>query len=92
MTMREFLDTVLDFIDVESLTDEEYDNLSLAEDAPVQPSVATYLSLKGLLEERGEPEGTLQRLRYYFLSADVQLSTEQMRATPRSQIWIGSRL
>lgn len=85
--MRDFLNAILDFIGVESLTDEEYDSLGVS--AQVY-NKTNYTALKGVLEDREEVSDTLDRLKYFFLAKGVAITTDAK--TPKSNILIGLSL
>lgn len=88
--LREFLDDILDFIGSESMTDEEYDSLpaGLSEEYTKE----TYLALKGVLETRDSVSGQPKKLKLYFIAKGVDLSDAGAAKTPKSNIFIGSKL
>lgn len=68
--MRAALNAILSFIGAESLTDNEYDALTIED---TQDDVATYEALNAVLVGREAVSTLTDRLRYYFLAkgADV---------------------
>lgn len=92
--MREFLDDILEFIGAEALTDQEFEDIELADELY---DVATYRELKETLESRGSVSDTLYRLAFYFLGKGVSVATVNTSAPlddtapkiPTSQILIG---
>lgn len=84
--MRDFLDAILEFIDSESLTDEEYAgqaSLGLTQ----AYTVAVYRFLKSVLEAREEVSTQLDRLKAYFEAKGTSITTSAK--TPKSQIFLG---
>jgi len=87
--MREFLDAILDFINAESLTDEEFETIEL-----VTPEYTkeVYLALRGVLESRESISDQVKRLKLYFIAKGVDVSSTPTVPTARSNIFIGSGL
>jgi hypothetical protein len=86
--MRVFLNGILSFIGSESLTDVEFNSLTVT----VQEySKEVYEALKGVLQNREGVSGQLKKLQSYFVAKGVDLSTTPAR-TPASQIYIGGAL
>ena len=85
--MRDFLDEILAFIGSESLTDEEFDLLTLSEAAY---NKATFDELKLILEMRENVTDQVARLRAFFIAKGESLSDDG--PTPMSNIYIGSKL
>lgn len=87
--MRDFLDSVLDRIDGDSLTDDEFSGIN-----PMPPeavySVETYLVLKKILQSRESVSGQLKRLMGVYEGEGVDLTGPAR--DPRSQILIGGAL
>lgn len=91
--LREFLDDILDFIGSESLTDEEFETVEAIEPAVTETYVKeTYLALKGVLETRDSVSGQPKKLKLYFIAKGVDLSDTGAAKTPKSNIFIGSKL
>lgn len=90
MELRDFLDSILEFIGSESLTDEEFD--SLGEGLTADYTKAVYLALKTVLEARESVSGQAKKLKLYFIAKGVDLSDTGAAKTPNSNIFIGSRL
>lgn len=92
--MKDFLDDILEFIGAEALTDEEFEEVELADELY---NVATYAQLKLVLEAREAISDMLYRLAFFFLSKGVQVATVNTSApldstapkTPASNILIG---
>lgn len=95
--MRDFLDEILTFIGADSLTDDEFDALTVSEEEYV---VSVYAALKGVLEDRESVSDTLYRLAFYFLARGVSVatvntseaSTDDSARPAQSQIFIGGVL
>jgi hypothetical protein len=88
--LREFLDEILDFIGSESLTDEEFE--ALPEEVAEEYTSVTYLTLREVLENRESVSGQPKKLKLYFIAKGVDLSTANTVKTPKSNIFIGSKL
>ena len=88
--LREFLDDILDFIGSESLTDEEFETVD--SELPEEYAKDTYLSLKTVLESREGISGQAKKLKLYFIAKGVDLSDAGAAKTPKSNIFIGSKL
>ncbi len=88
--MRDFLDAILAFINAESLTDSEYDGITL-EGSP-DYTRETYLALRTVLEAREGVSDSVKRLKLYFIAKGVDVSSTPGAHTPRSNIFIGSGL
>ena len=86
--MREFLDEILEFIESESLTDEEFDTIEL-----VTPEYTkeVYEALKAVLESRENVSGQGKRLKLYFIAKGVDLSDPTVKPA-KSEIFLGSEL
>lgn len=69
--MRAFLNAILAFIDAASLSDVEFDSIELTEQ---EYTVETYEALLAIVDERETVSNTRDRLRYYFLARDVEIS------------------
>lgn len=87
--MREFLDSILTFIQSESLTDEEFETIELEDESY---SVETYLALRTILEARENVSDQVERLRTYFMARGVDVDATPDVPTPVSNILIGSPL
>lgn len=90
MTLREFLDSILEFIGSESLTDDEWDTITL-------PAVNTlskemYEALKAVLLTREDVSGQGKKLKLYFISAGVDLSAAPPVHVPNSNILFGGSI
>lgn len=88
--MRDFLDSILEFIGCESLTDEEFQTISLTE-PPAYTSEA-YDALKTVLQARENVSDQVKRLKFYFIAKGVDLSGTSPVKKPVSHIFIGSEL
>jgi hypothetical protein len=89
MSLRTFLDEVLDFIESESLTDLEYSNLPAG--LSQEYSKETYEALRGVVTSRDAVSDTYRRLASYFKAKGVDLSSTPARI-PTSNILIGGVL
>lgn len=86
--MRDFLDAILAFIESESLTDEEFDTITL--DEP-EYTKEVYEALKAVLLSRESVSGQGKRLKLYFVAKGVNVDDSDPRPAA-SQIFIGSEL
>ena len=86
--MREFLDSILEFIGSESLSDEEF-GISELESSEVAYSVEVYNGLKAVLGERELVSQQESRLGYYFLANGVDIDSTPITT---SNIYIGDDL
>lgn len=95
--MRDFLDSILEFIGTETLTDEEFGDIELADE---EYNVQTYRQLKETLEAREAVSDMLYRLAFFFLAKGVKVAVvntgepldDEAPAQPQSQILIGIAL
>ena len=87
--MRDFLDAILAFINAESLSDVEYDTVTISTQ---NYSIATYNQLKTILETREMVSDELRRLANYFKAKGTSVSSTEKAHTPRSNILIGKVL
>jgi hypothetical protein len=85
--MRDFLDAILSFIEAETLTDEEFETVTVEEE---EYSFEVYEALRVILAERESISTTLDRLKAYFDAKGVDFSAIENPAS--SQIYIGSDL
>ncbi len=90
LTEREFLDDIFDFIGSETLTDEEYDTISL--EAELEYDKPTYEALRSVLEGRENVSGQVKKLKAYFCARGADLAGDTVIPTPNSNIFIGSDL
>lgn len=91
--MRGFLDSILGFIESESLTDVEYASEAVA--ALVSPPDYTremYLALRGVLEARDNISDAVSRLTKFFEAKGVDVSEAPATPTALSNIFIGGSL
>lgn len=88
--MRDFLNAILEFIQSESLSDDEFDSLELSETTSY--TVAVYSALKTILEARDGVSDQIARLRTYFMARGVDVNATPAARTPTSNIFIGSPL
>jgi len=88
--MREFLDNILEWIESESLTDEEFETVD--EDLDAEYSKEVYLALRDILEARENVSEQVKRLKQYFCSKGVDLSDPTAVPQPASNILIGGCL
>ena len=87
--MREFLDAILEFIESESLTDEEFESVSLSVE---EYNRDTYVALRTVLEGRENVSGQVRKLKAYFTAKGVDTNEPSPTPTPMSNIYIGSKL
>jgi hypothetical protein len=84
--MRSFLDAILSFIGAASLTDEEFDSVTIT----VQDySVQTYQALLEVIDNRELVSTVRYRLTYYFRARGVDVSPSSVG---RSNILVGGLL
>ena len=88
--MRAFLDSILDFINSESLTDLEFEGMELPESPGYTQEI--YTALKLVLEGRESVSGATKRLKLFFIAKGVDLTSPGSTPTPKSQIYIGDGL
>lgn len=86
--MREILDAILSFIGAESLTDLEFDSITIEDETS---DTEAYNALLTILTDRDSVSDFPSRLRYYYLAKGVSFS-EASTETPRSNILLGSEL
>ena len=87
--MRDFLDEILSFINAETLSDVEFDAVTIT----VQNySTATYNQLKTILESREMVSSELKKLANFFRAKGTSVSSSESSHTPRSNILIGKAL
>lgn len=84
--MRDILNGILSFIASASLSDDEFDALTI-ESAPI--TQATYDALDAVLASRDAVSSDRDRLKYYFLSKGVSLTVAVQGS---SNVFIGSEL
>jgi|1185.fasta_scaffold1800725_2 hypothetical protein len=84
--MRDYLDGILAFIGQESLTDEEFESITLEN---TDDKIAVYESLLGVLESRGASDVSIARLQHYFLASGVPVVSAP---SATSNIFMGSPL
>jgi len=84
--MRAYLNAILTFIGCESLTDEEFDALTLED---TEDQVEVYESLLSVLEARESVSETTSRLQFYFQAKGVEVSEADSGS---SNIFVGSCL
>lgn len=84
--MRDYLNGVLSFIGAESLTDEEFDALTLES---IVDLVANYNALLSVLQGREVVSDMTSRLENYYLAKGAAVSTA---SNARSNIFVGADL
>ncbi len=84
--MRDYLDGVLSFIGAESLTDEEFDSITLEN---ILDLVANYNALLVVLQDREVVSDMTSRLQNYYLAKGAAVSEPN---NSRSNIFVGSEL
>lgn len=87
--MRDFLDAILTAIDSESLTDLEFESMTLPE-TPAY-TLEIYTAMQTVLESRENVSGAGKRLKSYFIARGADLSPPGTN-TPNSQIFLGCGL
>lgn len=86
--MRAFLNQILVFISAGTLTDEEFDSLTIEDAAYNQ---ATYNALKAILVARAPVSNLPTRLLRYFQSTGATVS-DDATYTAKSDIYLGDAL
>lgn len=86
---RGFFDSILDFIDVDFLTDEEFESIEVEEP---DYDLDTYLALKTVLLDRESVSDSIDRLTHFFLAKGVDISDPNAAKPAQSNIFIGTRL
>jgi len=87
--LRDFLDAILAFIGVASLSDEEFEGLTLTDEEDGY-NQATYIALSEVLVSRDAISTSKDRLTYFFKSKGVEVSDSV--STAISNIYIGDAL
>ena len=87
--MRDFLDSILAFINSESLADLEFEAI----EPGLSPfySMDVYLQLKTILEVREDISMQLDKLKSFFILKGLALDSVPS-SSPTSNLFIGSRL
>lgn len=86
-TFRGELNQILFEIGAESLSDDEYDALTITNSSPDED---VYLGLLAVLESRESVSGTMDRLRYYFLAKNMAIETpSETLGDDESDIFVG---
>jgi len=84
--LRDFLNAILTIIGASSLTDEEFDSLTLVQ---AWFDVETYEALLSIIDSREVVSNTRDRLTYYFLARGVEVSEPSAGVT---KIYVGDEL
>lgn len=84
--MRVFLDSILLFLNMPTLSDEEFDGVTLM---VAEVNKETFLELKRILEDRNSITSDIDRLSFYFKAKNVSLSDEDSETTRQTNILIG---
>ncbi len=84
--MRDYLNAILEFIGAESLTDEEFDSITLED---TEDQVANYNALLVILQARELVSDMASRLQHYFLAQGVSVSAP---VSAVSNIFVGAVL
>ena len=87
--MRAYLDSILAFINSESLVDSEYETI----DSGLEPfySIEVYQTLKTILEVRESVSSQLEKLKSFFVLKGLDLDSIPANS-PTSNLFIGARL
>lgn len=89
MFLRDFLNAILAFIGASSLTDVEYSSVNVLDIEVGVYNLAAYTQLSNVLISREAVSTTTDRLRYFFMSKDVNVPAP---AIASSNIFVGSVL
>jgi hypothetical protein len=87
LSTRDFLNAVLAWIQTSSLTDEEYDSVSLVSAGYDQ---STYAALSLVLDSRESVSSLQDRLKAFFESKGVEVTA--VVSSGKSNIFLGSEL
>lgn len=88
--VRNFIDSVLQFIDAETLTDDEFESLEIT---TAGWDKETYVAIRTVLHNRESVSGKTKQLRLYFIAKGVDLRDAPKAApAPNSNIFIGAPL
>lgn len=86
--MRDYLNAILNFIGAESLTDEEFNALTLEN---TDDQIAVYQALLGVLQSRDlVSDDMTMRLQSYFLAKGI--AVVKVEKIPVSNIFVGASL
>lgn len=88
--MRDFLDSILEFIGATALTDQEYAETQPMESNEGEYTVEVYNALKDVLTERETITTMAAKLKSYFAAAGTVIDAPSY--VPASQILIGVAL
>ncbi len=86
---RGFLDSVFAVINAESLTDAEFETITLETPAYDRD---TYLALRTVLEARDGVSDQVKKLKLYFIAKGVDVNSTPTIPKANSNIFIGSGL
>lgn len=84
--MRDFLNAILSFIGAESLTDEEFDSVTIED---TNEPFEVYTQLSQILQSRESVSGMQDRLWYYYKAKGFDFSQSE---TGTSNIYVGGGL
>lgn len=84
--LRGYLNYILEFIGTESLTDEEFDSITIDD---IDDQLAVYNTLLVILQDREVVSDVTAQLQYYFLAKGVNVLDPN---NARSNIFVGSEL
>lgn len=84
--MRDFIDAILAFIGASSLTDDEFNSLTITE---YGLDSETYEAILAVIDARETVSNTRDRLTYYFQAAGVEVVAP---SAGQSNIYMGSVL
>lgn len=86
--MRDFIDNILSFIGTASLTDLEFDSITIES---YGNDVETYEAILAILLERDGVSTFIERLKSYFVAKGVEI-TDTPEHTAKSGIFVGGVL
>ena len=84
--MRDFIDAILTFIEAATLSDEEFDALTIEAAAL---DAETYAAIDAVLDSREDISTAKDRLLKYFQAGGVDVGPIE---SPKSQIFVGGAL
>lgn len=92
MDLREFLDAIFSFINIDSISDDEWDDILEPLDLEEEYSLATYKGLKAVLASRESISNSYLKLGSYYKAKGVDLSEPEVAPTPITNIFVGGVL
>lgn len=92
MDLRDFLNAIFAFINIDSIADEEWNNILEPLDLEEEYSLATYNGLKSVLASRESISDAYSKLGNYYKAKGIDLSAPEVAPTPITNIFVGGVL